>query len=46
MEYIADCDAKTKELENLLNGTKTMMIRVAAGRKLPDGKMFDCENIY
>jgi hypothetical protein len=23
-----------------------MMIRVAAGRKLPDGKIFDCENIY
>lgn len=46
MEHIAYCDAKAKELASLLNGTKTMLIRGAAGRKLPYGKVFAGETVY
>ena len=35
MDHVVYLDAKAKELENLLSGKKTMVIRGAAGRKLP-----------
>ena len=35
MEHLAYCDTKAKVLDKLLKGTKTMIIRGAAGRKLP-----------
>ena len=46
MEHIAYCDAKEKELQSLLDGTKTMLIRGAAGRKLPHGRVNEGEVIY
>ncbi len=46
MEHIAYCDAKEKELQSLLDGTKTMLIRGAAGRKLPHGRVSEGEVIY
>lgn len=46
MEHLAYCDTKAKELINLLNGTKTMLIRGAAGRKIPHGKVEVGETVY
>lgn len=46
MEHIAYCDAKAKELINLLNGSKTMLIRGAHGRKMPHGKVNKGETVY
>lgn len=46
MEHLAYCDKKEKELEKIFDGSKTMLIRGAAGRKLPYGKVFPGEVIY
>lgn len=46
MEHLVYCDAKAKALEKILNGAKTMVIRGAAGRKLPYGRVFAGENLY
>lgn len=39
MDHVVYLDAKAKELENLLSGKKTMVIRGATGRKLPYGRV-------
>jgi len=46
MDHIVYLDAKAKELENLLNGTKTMIIRGAMGRKLPYGRVHKGDILY
>lgn len=46
MDHLVYCDAKAKVLEKILNGTKTMIIRGAAGRKLPHGRVFEGETLY
>ncbi|MFW6029284.1 MAG: hypothetical protein ACOCRO_03420 [Halanaerobiales bacterium] len=46
MEHLAYCDAKAKELSNLLSKKKSMLIRGAAGRKLPYGRVEKGEKIY
>lgn len=46
MEHLAYCDTKAKELTNLLNGTKKMLIRGATGRKIPHGKAQVAETVY
>ncbi|WP_055667527.1 hypothetical protein [Desnuesiella massiliensis] len=46
MEHLVYCDAKAKVLNKILNGTKTMIIRGAAGRKLPHGRVFEGESLY
>ena len=46
MDHLAYCDSKEKELEKLLSGKKSMLIRGAAGRKLPYGRVFAGEIIY
>lgn len=46
MEHLVYCDSKAKVLEKILNGTKTMIIRGAAGRKLPHGRVFEGETLY
>lgn len=46
MEHLAYCDSKAKELERLLMGEKSMLIRGAAGRKLPHGKVKTGEKVY
>ena len=37
MDHVVYLDYKAKELENLLNGSKYLIIRGAMGRKLPYG---------
>lgn len=39
MDHVVYVDAKAGELEKLLAGEKTMIIRGAAGRKLPHGRV-------
>lgn len=39
MDHIVYLDSKAKELENLINGKKTMIIRGAMGRKFPYGRV-------
>jgi len=46
MVHLAYCDNKEKELEKILSGTKTMIVRGAAGRKIPHSRVFEGEDIY
>ncbi|MFQ3548337.1 MAG: hypothetical protein SNJ70_01125 [Armatimonadota bacterium] len=46
MDHVVYLDAKAKELENLIPGKKTMIIRGAAGRKLPHGRVFENDILY
>jgi hypothetical protein len=39
MDHVVYLDAKAGEMENLLGGKKSMIIRGAAGRKLPHGRV-------
>jgi hypothetical protein len=39
MDHVVYVDAKAHELEKLLVGGKTMIVRGAAGRKLPHGRV-------
>jgi uncharacterized protein YqfB (UPF0267 family) len=40
------CDDKEKVLEKILTGKKTMVIRAAAGRKIPHSRVFEGERLY
>jgi hypothetical protein len=46
MDNVVYLDAKAKELENLQNGNKTMIIRGAMGRKLPYGRVNESDILY
>ncbi|MEG1481771.1 hypothetical protein [Clostridium sp.] len=46
MVHIVYCDDKEKVLEKIISGTKTMVIRGAAGRKIPHSRVFDGETLY
>jgi hypothetical protein len=46
MDHVVYLDAKANELEKLLNGIKTMIIRGAAGRKLPYGRVNEGDVLY
>lgn len=46
MDHVVYLDAKANELEKLLNGSKTMIIRGAAGRKLPYGRVNEGDVLY
>jgi hypothetical protein len=46
MDHVVYVNAKTKELEKLLEGKKTMIIRGAAGRKLPHGRVSKGDTLY
>ena len=46
MDHIVYLDAQVKELENLLSGKKTMIIRGATGRKLPHGRVATGDVLY
>jgi hypothetical protein len=39
MDHVVYVDTKARELEKLLNGEKTMIVRGATGRKLPYGRV-------
>jgi len=46
MDHVVYVDAKAKELKNILDGSKTMIIRGATGRKLPHGRVFEGDVLY
>ena len=46
MVHLVYCDDKEKVLEKILNGSKTMIIRAAAGRKIPHSRVFEGEKLY
>ena len=46
MVHLVYCDDKEKVLEKILAGTKTMIVRGAAGRKIPHSRVFEDETLY
>lgn len=46
MDHVVYLDAQAEELENLLSGSKTMIIRGATGRKLPHGRVDAGDVLY
>ena len=46
MVHLVYCNDKEKVLEQILDGTRTMLIRGAAGRKIPHSRVFEGENLY
>lgn len=46
MVHVVYCDDKEKVLEKIIEGTKTMVIRGAAGRKIPHSRVFKGEDLY
>lgn len=46
MDHVVYLDAKAQELDNLLAGNKSMIIRGAAGKKIPYGKVFKGDVLY
>ena len=46
MDHVVYLDAKSKEMENLLGGEKTMIIRGATGRKMPYGRVNRGDVLY
>lgn len=46
MVHLVYCDDKSKELSKILDGSKTMIIRGAAGRKIPHSRVFKDEILY
>jgi len=46
MDHVVYLDAKAKESDLLLSGKKTMIIRGAAGRKLPYGRVNKDDILY
>lgn len=46
MVHLVYLDDKAKELSKILDGSKTMVIRGAAGRKIPHSRVFENEILY
>ena len=46
MVHLVYCDNKEKVLEKILYGSKKMIIRGAAGRKIPHSRVFANEELY
>ena len=46
MDHVVYVDTRAKELEKLLAGTKSMIIRGATGRKLPYGRVNESDVLY
>lgn len=46
MEHLVYCDNKEKVLSKILDGSKTMVVRGAAGRKIPHSRVFKDETLY
>lgn len=46
MDHVVYVDAKANELEKLLDGSKTMIIRGATGRKMPHGRVNKGDILY
>jgi len=46
MDHVVYLDAKANELDLILSGSKTMIIRGAAGRKMPHGRVNEGDVLY
>ena len=46
MDHVVYLDAKAGEFAKIMQGDKTMIIRGAAGRKLPYGRVFENDMLY
>lgn len=46
MDHVVYVDAKEGELEKLINGTKTAILRGATGRKIPYGRVDSGDRLY
>lgn len=46
MDHVVYLDAKANESEKLIDGSKTMIIRGATGRKLPYGRVNQGDTLY
>lgn len=46
MVHLVYCDNKSKELLKILDSSKRMIIRGAAGRKIPHSRVFKDEILY
>ena len=46
MDHVVYLDSQAKELEKLLDGSKTMIVRGAAGRKMPYGRVHVGDGLY
>ena len=46
MDHVVYLDAKANELELLLSAKKTMIVRGAAGRKMPHGRVNQGDTLY
>ncbi|RPI86562.1 MAG: hypothetical protein EHM41_08115 [Chloroflexi bacterium] len=46
MDHVVYVDAKESELEKLINGTKTAILRGATGRKIPYGRLNPGDCLY
>lgn len=46
MVHVVYCDNKENVLEKILDGSKTMIIRAAAARKIPHSRVSDGEKLY
>lgn len=46
MVHLVYCDDKEKVLEKILDGSKTMVVRGAAGRKIPHSRVNSGEKLY
>lgn len=46
MVHLVYCDDKERVLEKILDGIKTMIVRGAAGRKIPHSRVFEGETVY
>jgi hypothetical protein len=46
MDHIVYCDKKARELSRLISGEQSMVIRGAAGRKLPHGRVAIDDTVY
>lgn len=46
MVHLVYCDDKEKVLEKIMDGSKTMIVRGAAGRKIPHSRVNQGETLY
>jgi len=46
MVHLVYCDDKAKVLDKILTGSKTMIVRGAAGRKIPHSRVKEGETLY
>jgi hypothetical protein len=46
MDHVVYVDAKAKEMDRLLTGEKTIILRGAAGRKMPYGRVHPGDVLY